>query len=357
MSTTMTQETYDDIMQKVEILFSVSVTPSKNQDRILTEFYYNFKKSATGLSLIMERYFMPEPYKTEEIGSLTEEIFNLCLVHNISLVNAIGYMTGLYIFESQVASAFIGQNYGDAMEIVTPKISNEQFLAYYEPIMSNFTASLDEYFSTFHKDNNFYEQIIVNTYNMTIDYIEHSDTMDMPLKNYRFSKSLNFDISEILKNEKNILEDFMQNKNKFIHIFNENHFLHHLQNDTLELAEDGKIVFGGHSEALTIAYENQRVLLSIRKNYKDVALRELQTKLRHLDDYDTPESKKLISFTKRLIAFIQQSKNARIVPIVILAKEMGLSKAVALKYAKQVLNGSINDASFKKNFDLIDRIH
>ncbi len=353
----MKRETYAEIIKRVRVLFSTESAIDENQSMLFANFYFSYRHPDTGLSLMLEKYFRAERFDENEKIQLTEEIFNFCLSHNIPLINTIGYFTELYIFESQIASSFVTKNYSDAMSLRTPKITDEQYMAYFEPIMEGFISSLEEYLISFHKDNEFYDQIIVNTYNVAIDNIEHSDNMDMPLNNYKISSSLNFDTNEILKNEKSILEGFMQNKKKFIHMFSKNHFLHHLQNDTLELTEDGKIIFGNHSKALTIAYRNQKALLSIRKNYKDVALRELQTKLRHLEDYDTPESKKLIFFTKNLIAFIQQRKNARIVPVIILAKELGLPKAVALKYAKQILDGTINDASFKKNFDLIERIN
>ena len=353
----MTQETYDEIMRRAVVLFSTAVPIEESQCVLLTDFYFNYRHTDTGLSLITEKYFRAEYFDEGEKNLLTEEIFNFCLSCNIPLFNAIGHFTGLYIFESQVASSFVTQNYADAMLLCAIEITDEQFTAYFEPTLEGFTSSLETYLESFHEDSDFYKQIIDNTYQRAINDIEHSDNMNIPLKNYKLPKSLNFDISEILKNEKNTLEGFMQNKKKFIHMFNENHFLHHLQNDTLELTEDGKIVFGNHSKALTIAYRNQKALLSIRKNYKDAALGELRTKLRHLEDYDTPESKKLISFTKQLIAFIQQRKNTRIVPIVILAKELDMPKIVALKYAKQVLSGTINDGSFKNNFDKIERIN
>ncbi len=357
MDNTITKETYAEITKRVSVLFSTEIPIDENQILLLTNFYFKHRHPDTELSLIMEKYFRAEDFDKGEKNQLTEEVFNFCLSLNIPLINAIARFTELYIFESQIASFLITQNYADAMSFSTSKITNEQYIAYFEPILEGFATSLEEHLLLLHKDNDFYRQIIANTYDTAIDVIEHSESMTMPLKNHLYPKSLSLDISEILGNERNILEAFMQNKKKFIHMFNETHFLHHLQNDTLERAEDGKIIFGNHSKALTIAYENQKALLSIRKNDKDIALRELRTKLRHLEDYNIPESKKLISFTKKLIAFIQQRKNARIVPIVILAKELGLPKEVALKYAKQVLSGAIRDSSFKKNFDEIKRIN
>lgn len=357
MDTTITKETYDEIMEKVGALFSTEVPIDTRQTASLTYFYFKYRHPDTGLSLLMEKFFKAERFDVEEKHQLTEEIFNFCLSRNIPLMNAIGYFTELYIFESQIASLFVTQNYDDIMSFCTPKITSEQFVAYFEPVLEGFTSSLEEFLLSLHKDNKFYETIIANTYDVSIDDINQGDNIHIPLHEYKFPKSLDIDITHVLENEKEILTGFMQNKKKFIHMFNDKHFLHHLQNDTLELAEDGKVIFGSHSKALTIAYKNKKALLSIRQQDKDAALRELQTKLKHLEDYNTPESKELISFTKRLIAFIQQRKNVKIVPIVILAKELNMSNTVALKYAKQVLSGTLNDHSFKKNFDTIERIN
>jgi hypothetical protein len=305
----------------------------------------------------MEKFFKAERFDAKEKGQLVEEIFNFCLSRNIPFINAIGYFTELYIFESQVASHFITQNYAEAMSLCTPKITDEQFKAYFEPIMNGFTSSLEPYLLSIHKDNEFYETIIANTYDTVIEGVRQNDVIQIPLRDSMYSESLDNEIVNTLENEKSILTDYMKNKKKFIHMGSDSHFLRHLQDDTLERTEDGKLIFGNHSKALSIAYRNQKAMLSIRKEDKDAALRDLRTKLKHLEYYkNIPGSELLIPFTKGLIAFIEQRKNKRIVPIVILAKELGMPASVALKYAKQVLSGTINDSSFKKNFEEINRI-
>ena len=193
-------------------------------------------------------------------------------------------------------------------------------------------------------NSKFYQKVLDNSYDeIKKRVIDKIDNTHLPLSQVKLRHK---DVVVEIEHQKEIFKDVFTNKKILSKIKQGNHFLDYLKKDDLEITDDYKIVFKGHTKALSIGNTDKAILLSIDK---DSAIRELQTKIKHLKDFKSPESEVLIKYTNHLIDFIKQKRYATHVPFKALAKEVGITKEQAKNYAKKLLN--INDKSFVKNFE------
>jgi len=148
----------------------------------------------------------------------------------------------------------------------------------------------------------------------------------LPFKNLKHDEQAIINELEALESN---TESMFTNKKIYAKYKTGNHFLANLQDD-LCIDDLNNPYFKKFTEGLSIGYTSKAILLSLDK---DSSIRELRTKIKHLEDYKSEESETLINFTNQLIEFINQKKYANMIPFKALSKELGITKNQAKNYA------------------------
>jgi len=210
--------------------------------------------------------------------------------------------------------------------------------------MNSFEEFIDEPLAVIHNPR-VYQGIVRNTYKEIRNKVKKNiDNIELPLDQY----SLNYkDILDDIKRDEDELLKIINNPKSFVKIKQPNHFLNHLIEDC-SITKEGELIFGKHTEGLSIGYTSKAILLSLDKRS---TIRELKSNLKFLKKYHDRNDD--IDFTIKLIKFIDQRKDiSTIIPFKALAKELKITKNQAKNYAKRLFN--INEKSFSKNFEEIN---
>jgi len=337
--------------EKALFLFSQEYKCNTEERFKIYEFNKSFKteeKNFSGFTLQMEVFFVGEHLGKEGI-ELANKIYDWCWINNIPMFNVVNIMASIYIGQRALLDEIFNE-YLDMDSDMCFDFSDKNNHEYiWEQIQIHFLESIEEYVNTPRKlklDEDMYRQLIVNTYEkIKENVLLNIKNAKIPLAQYSINQK---DILDDIEQDENNLLSIIGNPRQFSKIKSEQHYLNHLTNDDLDYDEDGKLFFRGHSKALSLGYTNKAILLSLDKNS---SIRELKTKIKHLEHYKTEESENLIEFTEKLILFIMQKRHANIIPFKALAKEVGLTKNQAKNYTKKLY--SINDKSFSANFEHI----
>jgi len=347
----MIKEMYNKEYKKAMFLLGNTHTLNKVEAQKIVAFHNSFKTEKTGisvLSLIQPYYILPSS-TDEERMELTEKIYNWCWDNNIPMFNTILFLTLLYIAVNtsleKVLFEFMDDksisehilNYGDE--------KNREYII--SEVSENFKKSFEDFMNKpveLKHNAELYQKIMKNTYNDIKKRVKKSiDDITLPLRQYTLDWNI---VRDDIEADQDTLMGIIGNPKSFSKIKQKNHFLHHLRYDDLDFDEDENIIFRGHSNGLSRGYTQKAILLSIDK---DIAIREWETKLKHLRDYETEDSKILIQITEALIVFIRQKKYVNMIQFKALAKEVGITKNQAKNYAKRLF--TIGDKTFTKNFD------
>jgi len=315
-------------------------------------FHNSFKTEETGISVLsaIEPYFIPHSATDEERLKLTEEIYNWCWENNIPMYNVLIVMIGLHIAINIVLKKFLYEATGDksALEFMFDFECEENREHVYTEVLKSFRDSFEILMNEpilLKQEPKIYNELVKNTYCEIRKRVKKNiEDTKLPLQQYSLDWKL---VQEDINRDEDMIKEIINNPKSFSKINQKNHFLHHLRYDDLDFDENRNIIFGGHTKGLSIGYSNKAILLSVDKQ---TSIRELRTKIKHLEDYKTEESEKLIRFTNQLIGFINQTKfTNNLVQFKSLAKEVGMTKNQAKNYAKKLF--SINDKSFISNFE------
>jgi len=346
---------YDKLFNKAKFILGDTYILSNDEYIKIGIFYNSFKKEKVEMSEMstIETYFILQSSTDEERIKLTEKIYNWCWDNNIPIFNVVMALTGLYIGLSIALRKVITElqiEIGEDKDIFkyVPNYEEEDERDFvYSSTLDNFRNSLEIFMNTpnvLEHNPNVYKELVRNTYNEIKKRVKKNiNSTTLPLRQYSLDWKV---VLSDIENDESRLMEIIGNPKSFSKIKQENHFLHHLRYDDLDFDENQNIIFGGHTKALGIGYTQKAILLSLDKN---IAIRELKTKLKHLKDYRVKDSQKLIVFTEQLIGFINQKKYANMIPFKSLSKEIGITKNQAKNYAKRLF--SINDNTFNKNFE------
>lgn len=191
----------------------------------------------------------------------------------------------------------------------------------------------------------FFQRVLENSYDEIRDrVIRNIKNTVLPLDQQSLDEKIVFDDIE---HQKQYTMGKFQNNKSLSKIEQDNHFLSYLKKDHLEITDDYKLIFSGHTSGFSLGYTDKAILLSLDKK---TTLRELKTNLKFLQKYNNEHGQELISLTNNLIEFIDQNKaHIKYVPFKTLAKKMGISKNVVKRYAKELIG--IREQSFLDNFD------
>lgn len=198
---------------------------------------------------------------------------------------------------------------------------------------------LQDYATQSNMGNNpkFYQSVLDNSYDeIEKRVIDNIDNMQFIISRVDLNSSV---AVEEIKETKEVFSDTFTNTGTMGNIKKGNHFLDYLKKDELEITEDYKIVFKGHTNAFSIGYTDKAILCSVDKNK---TLRDLNDKLdalntlKYLDNQPQSYDDK-IKLTKHCIEFIQNT-NQRFIPFKILSDKMGISEYRIKAYAKAVFD-------------------
>lgn len=345
-------ENYDELLKKSEFILGDSYELTGNDLKKITDFHNSFKTEETGFSVLstIETYWIEQSATNEERMQLTEKIYDWCWDNNIPIYNTIMILTLLYISLQQVVYQMFNKdldlkNFAEHM----PNYKDEDMKKeVYNRVLTNFMNSFEEFIdeplAVIHNPR-VYQGIVRNTYKEIRNKVKKNiDNIELPLDQY----SLNYkDILDDIKRDEDELLKIINNPKSFVKIKQPNHFLNHLIEDC-SITKEGELIFGKHTEGLSIGYTSKAILLSLDKRS---TIRELKSNLKFLKKYHDRNDD--IDFTIKLIKFIDQRKDiSTIIPFKALAKELKITKNQAKNYAKRLFN--INEKSFSKNFEEIN---
>jgi len=198
---------------------------------------------------------------------------------------------------------------------------------------------------------NTFQQVLLNSYDeVKKQVLKTIDIVKPPLEQYRKDPLRATRVLNEIEEEKRTFENILINNKSLSQIKNGNAFFSYLENDKIKITDDYKLIFEGHTKALSLGYTQKAIIVSLDK---DNALRELRGNLKVLKKYHN-DSEELIELTNTLIELIEQKKYSNMVPFKALAKEMNITKNQAKQYAKKLTNlFTIKNSTFDNNFEKI----
>ncbi len=191
----------------------------------------------------------------------------------------------------------------------------------------------------------FFQRVLENSYDEIRDrVIRNIKNTVLPLCQQNLDEKI---VLDDIEHQKEYTMGKLQNNKALSKIEQDNHFLSYLKKDHLEITDDYKLIFSGHTSGFSLGYTDKAILLSLDKK---TTLRELKSSLKVLQKYKDENGHALMFLTKNLIEFIGQNKAySKYIPFKALAKKMGISKNQVKRYAKELIG--IREESFLKNFD------
>ena len=324
----------------------------------------------SGLKKIANIYLMPK-FKNIHIKDTTSFLMLSDLYSN-DKEHAISFLDNLHIFCWNNAVSIIGATYfligydyseADRIRRKKIKLETQRDVKYYE-VLKNigqkeaiqlvYSKIIDVYRYT-DRDHDIsiypktFQQVLMNSYDEIRDsVIKKIENTFLPLD------QTNLDTKKVLEEISHMKEhakDKFINKHSLAQIKQGTHFFSYLKKDNIEITDDYRLIFSGHTLGLSMGYTDKAILLSLDKK---VTVRELKSNLRFLQKYKNTKKNidELIFLTEHLIEFIGQNKaHANYIPYKALAKHMGISKNKVKRYAKEFIG--ISEESFLKNFDTL----
>lgn len=305
----------------------------------LIEFYNEMK----GEGLFFSDLFDEDIKKSV---AFINKIFDFCWKKEVNLQESINFLFNVEITSIKLLrDLYIKLELFEDNELAEVD-GNELYLELHKRLDEVCDYANEHFFPNLKVKPEAFQEILNNSYDEILKRSTQSIlNTKLPLNQYRIDDKA---IVDEIKLHKEQFINIFTNKKSLAKIESGNHFLSYLRKDDFEITEDYKIVFKGHTKALSTGYTEKAILLSLDK---DVAIRELQTKIKHLEDFHTEESQILINYALQLIEFIKQKRYANHILFKSLAKELGITKGQARNYAKKLFN--INEKSFIDNFDNI----
>lgn len=359
----------DNIEQTSEIVFG-GYEHNKYDENIF-EFIKNKKNNEEKFfGTYFEVFIMNN--NSDEAHKKVEEMLDWCFMTKVSIEALAIQCINMFITERKAFDGLIMKVYkegnskafkdfNEAMKDYRELIVSEDYLSFldddkaqyaFDTMNENFVSSL-KYVLDNHRpeiDSKIFKHLLNNSFDVAYENVKHElDNISLPLSQYNIDKNNILDELEIHKTD--VLSIF-DNPKQYTKINQQLHFLNPLQYDNWVKSNDGRYVLEGYTKGLTIGYKDKAILVSLDKH---IVTRELRTKIKHLKDFDTDESKVLINLCNCLIDFIQQKRYANTIPFKALAKEMNMSKNQAKNYAKRLF--SINEKSFLNNFENISLLN
>lgn len=157
-------------------------------------------------------------------------------------------------------------------------------------------------------------------------------------------KNKDYSVHEDIAFNKNRIEEVFESKRAFSNFLRDNHNLSKLKDD-VGITSTGDMIYPSLIKGLVIGYTSKSLLVDVEK---DSSIKQLKESIEVLNRYPSSGSGKLIYFTKEMIEFIEQKRNSRTIPFMIIGKYLGLTETEAFKYANKVL--SVNETSFIANY-------
>lgn len=158
-------------------------------------------------------------------------------------------------------------------------------------------------------------------------------------------KSKDYSVYEDIASNKNRIEGVFESKRAFSNFLRDNHNLSKLKDD-VGITPIGDMIYPSLIASLVVGYTSKSLLLDVEK---DSSIKQLKERVEVLNHYPSDGSGKLIDFTKEMIEFIEQKRNLRTIPFMIIGKHLGLTGTEAFKLARKVLD-SANETSFIANY-------
>lgn len=346
--------------------------PSKEEIKELKErkdivLGSNFK---SGLDKVANNYLMPI-FKNIHLKETTS-FLSLSALYSIKKEEAVILLDDLHTFCWNYSVSIMGAAYfligfdcAEINRIKRKKISLRTHVdkVYYNAIhdlnqkdaMVSIYLKMSEVYKSIDRDHDIsnypktFQQILINSFDEIRDnVIKEIQNFILPLDQINLKTEK---IIEEIEHMKDISSDIFLNSHALAQINQDRHFLSYLKKDNIEITDDYKLIFSGHTLGLSMGYTDKAILLSLDKKS---TIRELESNLKNLLKYKNimDNIDEAIVFTEELINFIEQNKaHANYLPYKALAKHMGLSKNKVKRYAKQF--AGINEGSFLKNFDAL----
>lgn len=294
--------------------------------------------------LFFDAYYSDNEIATEHYNYL----LNFCIYHKIKFYSMVSFLLGWEFNE-------IKRIKNKKIKILN-KISTEYYNQYRNLTKTEFIEQMLNKLSDIYenmsildiaKNSKVYQQILENSFDEIKNRVKNNIyDIDLPLEQYSIEKEK---VLEEIENQKEYCASILNHKNSLIQINQDNHFLSYLKNDTLNITDDYKVVFSGHTEGFSLGYTDKAILLSLDKRS---TVRELEIKLKHLSHFDEDGTNEFTLLAKALLEFISQNKAySNYVPYKSLAKIMGISKNKVKRYAKEFVG--ISEKSFMDNFEKI----
>lgn len=276
-------------------------------------------------------YFITDDLK--EIHSGFGELSEMCYLYKINIFTFLRYEIGFYQAIKEAFTSLIKKE--GQTEIKEVFITDEEL---YELVISNLTLYIESdntQIDLFLETSDYFKKVLFET---TLK-VASDEIQEQKIKviNYNY-----YDVRDDLSQHINEIQSKFKNKRTMAKF--KTSYLSKFALDEIAISEKYNMPYlKNYKDGLAIGYSQRAFLMGVDKQK---AIRELETKIKILEDYDSVESKILIQRTKELLTLTKQKKHKDKMPFKTIGKKLNMTTGEARNLLKSIISTKINDKSF-----------